>query len=116
MKPTNEDIIDVLKSYDEYVCAQADYECTSGDFQVTQRVDLPSQSCELVHVKYKEEEISECHPSETSVLVYNDGTIFVTFDWDFYPEDINSIGDYEWICANTAQTAILLDGLPRVFM
>ena len=116
MKPTNEDIIDVLKRYDEYIYAQYNSDCNTSEYKITQREDVSADDCELVHVECTTNEDGELITSETSVLVYEDGTVFVTVDWDSYPEDEESICDFDWICANNAQMAILLDGLPRIFM
>lgn len=116
MKPTNEEIIGILKNYDEFICAQNDTECTTSDFAVIHREDISNEECEFVCVEYKFKEGNKTHRSETSVLVYNDSTVFVTEDWNIYPTDIYSIDIYRWICANNGMSAILLNGLPRLLM
>lgn len=116
MKPTNEEIIGILKDYDEFICAQNGTNDIASDYVVTHREDIPGEDCEFVQVRYTSKEKSEFHPSETSVLVYGDCTIFVTEDWDFSPMDIYSIDEYNWICANNAFSGILLNGLPRLLM
>lgn len=115
MNPTNEQIIEVLQAYDKFICEQNGTECTSRGFAVTHRESIPNEGCELIHVSYKSDEESEYHPATTSVVAYEDGTIFCTEDWDFYPSVVDSISNYNWICANNAQRGVLFLGFPKLF-
>lgn len=115
MKPTNEEIIKVLKGYDAYICAMYNSDSDTSEYKITQRTDVSADYCELVHVEYTTNEDGELCSSETTVLVYEDGTVFVTVDWSSYPVYEEQICDFDWICANNMREGILFNGLPRLF-
>lgn len=58
--------------------------------------------------------ISDNGTAKSSTVVYDDGTIFVTDDWQgCYAECFEDIEDYDWHLLNNLRVAIV-DGLPRL--
>ena len=53
----------------------------------------------------------------TAAVIYDDGTIFTPWDWQAggYPETPDEIGDYKWREGVSANEAVVMDGLPRLF-
>lgn len=54
---------------------------------------------------------------KSSAIAYGDGTTFVMRDWQTFdrPESKEDIEDYEWVSASDGRTAIVMNGLPRLF-
>lgn len=52
----------------------------------------------------------------TSAVIYNDGTIFTQSDWQcgYYAKDANDIEFIEWRLGVTEQSAVIVDGMPRM--
>lgn len=60
---------------------------------------------------------SDSRQITTVAIVDINGLVFVLDDWQSgYPEYVSDVGDYDWICANTMQRAIMLNGMPSVLM
>lgn len=60
--------------------------------------------------------VSEDGMAESSAVVYNDGTVFVTDDWQGgYAESFEEIEDFEWYTLG-GQRAIIMDGLPKILL
>lgn len=58
--------------------------------------------------------VSDNGIAKSSAVVYDDGTVFVTDDWQgYYAESLNEIEDCEWHTLD-GQRAVIVDGLPRV--
>lgn len=58
--------------------------------------------------------VSDNCAAKSTAVVYNNGTIFVTDDWQgYYAESLSEIEDYDWHTLD-GQRAIIMDGLPRV--
>lgn len=58
--------------------------------------------------------VSDNGIAKSTAVVYDDGTVFVTDDWQgYYAESLDEIEDYDWHTLN-GQRAVIVDGLPRV--
>ena len=58
--------------------------------------------------------VSDNGIAKSSAVVYDDGMIFVTDDWQgCYSESLDEIEDYDWHTLD-GQGAVMVDGLPRV--
>ena len=58
--------------------------------------------------------VSDNGIAESSAVVYPDGTIFVTDDWQtYYAENAEQIDGYDWHTLD-GRKAVIMDGLPRV--
>lgn len=52
--------------------------------------------------------------AKSSAVVYDDGVVFVTDDWQgYYAESLDEIEDYDWYTLD-GKRAVIVDGLPRV--
>lgn len=58
--------------------------------------------------------VSDNGIAKSTAVVYDDGTIFVTDDWQgYYAESFDEIEELDWYTLD-GERAVIMDGLPRV--
>lgn len=105
----------VINAYDTMIC-EADTSCKT-DHEIVSNEIINAEEIESGYFMTFKNTYSDQMQITTVAIVAFDGLVFVLSDWQGgYPESIDEIGDYDWICANTMQRAIMLNGMPSVLM
>lgn len=108
---TNKQIETIVAQYDKMKAGHY----ASTLHLVTKRTDI-GNGAELVKIATY---INNPHVQKlitTTMIVYYTGDVFCTTDWEHSPQDYENIEDYDWVHANTGRPAIVLNGLPRLFI
>lgn len=106
---------EVINAYDTMICeADTSYKT---DHEIVSNEIINAEEIESGYFMTFKNTYSDSMQITTVAIVAFDGLVFVLSDWQGgYPESIDEIGDYDWICANTMQRAIMLNGMPSVLM
>lgn len=108
---TNEQIETIVAEYDKMIAG--DY--ASSLHRVTDRTDI-EDGVELVTIATYINDTNERYLDTITMVVYDTGDVFCTDDWSKSPQDHTTIGDYDWVHANTGLTAFVINGLPRLLI
>ena len=105
----------VINAYDTVIC-EADTSCKT-DHDIISNEIINSEEIESGYFMTFKNTYSDSMQITTVAIVDINGLVFVLDDWQSgYPESAIDIVDYDWICANTMQRAIVLNGIPSVLM
>lgn len=105
----------VINAYDTMICeADTSYKT---DHEIVSNEIINAEEIESGYFMTFKNTYSDSTQITTVAIVDINGLVFVLDDWQSgYPESTSEIGDYDWICANTMQRAIMLNGMPSVLM
>lgn len=106
---------EIINAYDTAIC-EDDTSCKT-DHEIVSSEIINAEEIESGYFMTFKNTYSDSMQITTVAIVAFDGLVFVLDDWQSgYPESVSDVCDYDWICANTMQRAIMLNGMPSVLM